>query len=85
MSGYSIITPDMVLSLTVSSPHAPVVIADADEVVDSLAVVRVDHIRGHVQVLKYIIIIIIKCFLVVNTFVSFGTLTISDHIHCHPP
>ena len=44
--------PDIVLSLTVSSPHAAVVIADADEVVDSLAVVRVDHIRGHVQVLK---------------------------------
>ena len=40
------------MPLTVSPAHASVVVADTNEVVDSLAVVRVNHIWGHVQVLE---------------------------------
>ena len=35
-----------------SSPHATVVVAHTQQVVDSLAVGGVDHIRGHVKILN---------------------------------
>ena len=34
-----------------AAPHAAVVIGDSDEVVDSLPVTRLDHVRRHVKVL----------------------------------
>ena len=35
-----------------AASHSSVVVADTEQVVDSLAMGGVDHIRGHVKILK---------------------------------